>query len=290
MTSHGEIVVTLAGEVVPAEVPVGYVDDPLFARGDGVFETLLVRDGRACLVGPHLERLMRSASTVGLPRPDMARWRTAIATAALAWTGTGDAVARLVWGRGRDGGSVGFVTVSRLPDRVRAARQDGVSAMTLDRGPFVGDRRAGDPVAEPWSTAGVKSLSYAVNAAALRHAQRLGVGDVVLVSADGYVLEGPRSNVVIATEDGALVTPPATLPILAGTTVGAVFDLARRGGHDCAERTLRVGDLLAAQGVWLLSSITLAARVHTLNGHVMPPPTGAFDMAATVDQAVSAPD
>jgi 4-amino-4-deoxychorismate lyase len=289
MTSQGEIVVTLAGEVVPAEVPVGYVDDPLFARGDGVFETLLVRDGRACLVDPHLERLVRSAATVGLPRPDVTRWRTAIATAAGAWTGAGDAVTRLVWGRGRDGGPVGFVTVSELPDRVLTARRDGVSAMTLDRGPSVGDRRAKDSVADPWSTAGVKSLSYAVNAAALRHAQRLGVGDVVLVSADGFVLEGPRSNVVIATADGALVTPPATLPILAGTTVAAVFDLARRRGRTCAERPLRVADLVAAEGLWLLSSITLAARVHTLDGHALPLSAGAFDMTAAVDEAVGAP-
>jgi 4-amino-4-deoxychorismate lyase len=289
MTSHGDIVVTLAGEVVPAHVPVGHVDDPLFVRGDGVFETLLVRDGRACLVGRHLERLVRSASTVGLPRPDGTRCSTAVATAARAWTGTGDAVSRLVWGRGRDGGPVGFVTVSGLPDRVLAARRDGVAALTLDRGVSVGDRQAAGPVTEPWSTAGVKSLSYAVNAAALRHAQRLGGDDVVLVSADGFVLEGPRSNVVIVTEDGALVTPPATLPILAGTTVAAVFDVARRRGHTCAERPLRVADLFGAKGVWLLSSVTLAARVHTLDDQMLPVSAGTFDMAAAVDEAVSAP-
>ena len=38
--------------------------------------------------------------------------------------------------------------------------------------------------------------------------KRLGVGDVVLVSADGFVLEGPRSSVVIVAGDGALATPP----------------------------------------------------------------------------------
>ncbi|MCV7134839.1 aminodeoxychorismate lyase [Mycobacterium hodleri] len=282
------MVVTLGGEVVTADVAVGHVDDPLFARGDGVFETLLVRDGRPCLLDRHLERLVRSASTVGLPRPDVIRWRAAVATAAQAWSGTGDAVSRLVWGRGRDGGPVGFVTVSALPDRVLAARRDGVSAMTLDRGVAVGDLRADGPATEPWSTAGVKSLSYAVNAAALRHAQRLGFGDVVLVSTDGFVLEGPRSNVVIATSDGALATPPAALPILAGTTVAAVFDVGRRRGQTCAERPLRVADLLAAKGVWLLSSITLAARVHTLDGHALPVSAGVFDMAAAVDGAVGA--
>lgn len=285
MASTGEIVVTLAGEVVPADQPVGRVDDPLFARGDGVFETLLLRNGRGCLIGAHLDRLARSASTVGLAPPEEARWRTAVASAALAWPGAGDAVMRLVLGRGRGGEPIGFVTVSPLPDRALIARRDGVSAMTLDRGFSVADGPRGSAPA-PWSTAGVKSLSYAANAAALRHAQRLGVGDVVLTSTDGFVLEGPRSNVVIVAEDGVLATPPSTLPILAGTTVAAVFDVARQRGETCAERPLRTSDLLAARGVWLLSSITLAARVHTLDGSVLPAADRSVDMAEIVDEAV----
>ncbi|MEU0494915.1 aminodeoxychorismate lyase [Mycobacterium sp. NPDC006124] len=284
------MVVTLDGEVVAADVPVARLDDPLFARGDGVFETLLVRAGRACLAGRHLERLARSATIVGLPPPEPTRWGTAVATAVRHWRGPDEAVMRLVWGRGLDGVPIGFVTASALPDRVVAARRDGVSAMTLDRGIVVGDLSVARESPPPWSTAGAKSSSYAVNAAALRQAQRLGVQDVVLVSADGHVLEGPRSSIVIATGDGVLVTPPATLPILPGTTVAAVFDLARRRDVDCDERPLRVGDLLAANGVWLLSSVTLAARVHTLDGHTLPAVRAALDVAAIVDEAVGAPD
>ena len=52
----------------------------------------------------------------------------------------------------------------------------------------------------PWLLAGAKTLSYAVNMAALRDAARRGAGDVIFVSSDGYMLEGPRSTVVIATD------------------------------------------------------------------------------------------
>jgi 4-amino-4-deoxychorismate lyase len=113
---------------------------------------------------------------------------------------------------------------------------------------------------------------------------------VVLTSTDGFVLEGPRSNVVIVAEDGVLATPPSTLPILAGTTVAAVFDVARRRGETCEERPLRTSDLLAAKGLWLLSSITLAARVHTLDGMVLPAADGSVDMAEIVDEAVAGAD
>ena len=158
--------------------------------------------------------------------------------------------------------------IGALPGRVAAARTDGVAAMTLARG------LPADGAADmPWLLAGAKTLSYAVNMAALRHAERHGAGDVIFVSSDGHVLEGPRSTVVIATEiDGrlGLLTPPPWYPILRGTTQQALFEVARNKGYDCDYRALKPADLFAAQGVWLVSSITLAARVHTLDGKPLP--------------------
>lgn len=283
MATRSEIVVVLDGRAVEPDQPIVRVHDPMFSRGDGVFETLLVRGGRVRLLDAHLERLARSAAIIGLPAPDSDRWRTAAASACARWPDAGDAVLRLVFGRERRGGAAGFVIVSELPARVLASRRDGVSAMTLNRGVA-----AGGATEAPWSITGAKSLSYAANAAALRHAERLGVDDVVLVSTDGFVLEGPRSSVVIVDGDGTLVTPPTTLPILPGTTVQAVFDMARAHGRACAFRPLRIADLLAAQGLWLLSSITLAARVRTLDGCPLPAAPGAAEITALVDEAVDA--
>lgn len=281
MVTHAEIVVTLDGRAEEPSHPILRADDPVFLRGDGVFETLLVRGRRVRLLDAHLARLARSAAIIGLPAPELDRWRCAAVAASARWPADGDAVLRLVFGRRRDGGVSGFVAVSELPQRVLDARRNGVSAMTLDRGV----RSDGDAVA-PWSVAGAKSVSYAVNAAALRHAQRLGVDDVVLVSTDGFVLEGPRSSVVIIDGDDALATPPTTSPILPGTTVQALFDVARSRGRICSERPLRIADLVAAQGVWLLSSVTLAARVHTVDGRTQRPTPRADDMSELVDEAI----
>jgi 4-amino-4-deoxychorismate lyase len=141
----------------------------------------------------------------------------------------------------------------------------------------------------PWLLAGAKTLSYAVNMAALRHAERQGAGDVIFVSSDDYILEGPRSTVVIATVlDGnpALLTPPPWYPILRGTTQQALFEVARNKGYDCDYRALRSADLIAAQGVWLISSITLAARVHTLDGKLLPHAPLTDEIAELVDVAI----
>lgn len=265
-----DVVVGLHGE------PTLHADDPLFARGDGVFETVLLRASGPVLLDGHLDRLGDSAAIVGLPPPDASEWRAAIASATSRWRGDGEAVLRLVYGRARSGASVAFVMVSPLPERVTAARTAGVSVLTLDRG--VGSEPP------PWSLAGAKSSSYAVNASALRHAARHGADDVIYTSSDGVVLEGPRSNVVVCT-DGVLRTPPATLPILPGITVRALFAAARARGLRCAEELLGPTDLFAAQGVWLLSSITLAARVHTLDGVPLRSPTAEIDVPALLEAA-----
>ncbi len=291
MPSRLSVIVTLDGRVRDPDQPLLFADDLAAVRGDGIFETLLVRDGRACLVEPHLQRLTQSARMTQLPEPDLTAWRQAIAIAVEQWTAvTGDEGAlRLVYSRGRESGSgpTAYLTVNPVPDRVASTRRDGVAAVLLDRG-----LPAAGVDAMPWLLAGAKTLSYAVNMAALRHADDKGAGDVIFVSSDGYILEGPRSTVVIATEtdDGSgrtcLLTPPPWYPILRGTTQQALFEIARDKGYDCDYRALRPADLFAAQGVWLVSSMTLAARVHTLDGRLLAPTRLAAEVSALVDAAI----
>jgi 4-amino-4-deoxychorismate lyase len=291
MTGQPGVVVTLDGEVHPPGTPLLFADDLAAVRGDGVFETLLVRDGGACLVGAHLDRLSYSAKLMDLPEPDLASWRHAIDLAVRQWAAdTADEGAmRLVYSRGRERGSVptAYVTVNPIAERITAARRDGVAAVTLPR-----ELPATGVEAMPWLLAGAKTLSYAINMAALRHAARQGAGDVIFVSSDGYVLEGPRSTVVIAVGgagaggDVCLLTPPPWYPILRGTTQQALFGVARAKGYDCDYRALRVTDLFAAQGIWLVSSMTLAARVHTLDGQALPSGPMATEFAGLVDAAI----
>ncbi|KFF48741.1 hypothetical protein GY26_12820, partial [Gammaproteobacteria bacterium MFB021] len=49
------------------------LDDRGFAYGDGLFETVLVRDGQALLWEAHLARLAEGCARLGLPPPP--RWR-----------------------------------------------------------------------------------------------------------------------------------------------------------------------------------------------------------------------
>ena len=289
MSGQPSVLVTLDGEVRDPSEPMLFADDLAAVRGDGIFETLLVRDGVACLTESHLRRLVSSAAMLDLPAPDLGAWRGAIGVAVAEWASqtTSDGALRLVYSRGRETGSdsTAYLMINPVLSRAEAARRDGVSAVLLELGlPSTGVDSM------PWLLAGAKTLSYAVNMAALRHAAERGYDEVIFVSSDGFILEGPRSTVVIATAgtDGrpCLLTPPPWYPILRGTTQQALFNVARGRGYDCDYQALRPADLYAAQGVWLVSSITLAARVHTMDGHPLPPAPLATVVADLIETAI----
>ena len=276
------VLVTLDGTVRDADEPLLHADDMAAVRGDGVFETVLVRSGRACVIEYHLERLAKSARALELPEPDLDQWRLAVEVAVDEWGSDAEGMLRIVLSRGRESGGepTAFVTVAPVPERVETARTEGISVMTLARGHSVELSQTA-----PWQLLGAKTLSYATNMAALRFAARYDTDDVVFVSSEGRVLEGPRSTVVIA-RDKKLITPPGKQGILAGTTQRALFEVAQDKGYTCEYSPLFPADLIMADGFWLLSSVTLAARVHTLDGLPLDVPAAQDDFVEMVNLAV----
>lgn len=265
---------TPAGRVADASVPQLLVTDQGVVRGDGVFESMLYTGGAVRKLDAHLARLRSSAASCELALPGEAAWRGAIDTAVARYeagrdgaTGASDeAVVKLVLTRGADGAPHGaaWVTVSPAPESGRRQREEGIAVVLLDRGydSSLADRA-------PWLLMGAKTLSYAVNMAALRHARSLGADDVIFTSSDGRVLEGPTSTVLLATHrDGVkrLVTPRLETGILPGTTQGAIFAAAEQAGWSLGYGPLEPHHLLEADAVWLVSSIRLLAPVTSIDG------------------------
>ncbi|MFF0814818.1 aminodeoxychorismate lyase [Rhodococcus sp. NPDC003318] len=277
-----QVLVTLDGELRDPDAPLLRADDLAAVRGDGVFETVLIRDGAPCTIELHLARLCNSAAALDLPAPDVEAWRIAIAIAIDEWGANREGAMRLVYSRGRESGGepTAYLTIGPVAPRVVAARRDGLSVCTLERGYSV-DLAA----TAPWQLLGAKTLSYATNMAALRHAHASGADDVIFTSSEGLVLEGPRSTVLIA-RGRTLITPPVEHGILPGTTQQALFQVAGTHRFRCEMAALRPADLIAADGLWLLSSVTLAARVHTLDGLPLPAPEIADELSGLVDLAV----
>jgi 4-amino-4-deoxychorismate lyase len=257
----------LGGGVVDTTDPLLRADDLGALRGDGCFEATLVRDGAPVWLDAHLARLAESAARLDLPAPDPDAWRETVAKVVAAWGEPGEAILRLIYTRGPEGGGepTAYVLVSPVSAVSLRQRAEGVRVMSLARGlPSV------LPTPAPWLLSGVKALSYAMNMAAIRYAQAHGADDVIYVSTEGNVLEAPTASVVWVTDD-TVHTIPVTEPILAGITVRELFEQLEMQGVLTASTPATLADLRAADGVWLVSSGRRLAAVRELDGHPLTP-------------------
>ncbi|APU23902.1 aminodeoxychorismate lyase [Actinoalloteichus sp. GBA129-24] len=260
------VLALLDGTIVDHTAPLLRVDDLAVQRGDGVFETIMVVDGRPRELGPHLERLARSAALLDMPPPDLAAWERCAQVVLDAWRGGREMALKLVYSRGVEGEGRPTAFAMGLPvgpETIRK-RNEGLSVITLERG-YAADLQE----RAPWLLLGAKTLSYAVNMAALRHAERNDAQEVIFTATDGTVLEGPTSTVVIA-QGRTLRTPPPSSGILPGTTQGALFRAAEAAGWNTKVEPLRIEELWDTDGLWLVSSVRLITRVHTLDGKTLP--------------------
>lgn len=274
-----------AGRLADASKPQLMATDQGATRGDGVFESLLAVGGQPRKLQAHLNRLAGSARLLELDIPDEQTWRRAISTAiseyrrqhvpAAAASSDDELVVKLLVTRGVEGAGTPtcWVQASAPGAAGKRQRETGVDVILLDRGydSEVGERA-------PWLLMGAKTLSYAVNMAALRYAHGQGADDVIFTSADGRVLEGPTSTVLLAhletSDDGAggirtvrrLITPQLDSGILPGTSQGALFTAAKAAGWELGYGPLEPQDLYDADAVWLISSIRLLAPVNHIDG------------------------
>jgi 4-amino-4-deoxychorismate lyase len=248
---------------VDPEAPHVSVMDLGVTRGDGIFETISVIGGRAQALEPHLDRFAHSARLLDLPEPDLGLYRRAVSAAIAAHDEVEELYVKTVMTRGIEGTGVptGWVYAAEAADFSRV-RTEGIRVVTLDRG-----LRHDVAETSPWLLQGAKTLSYAVNRAALREAERRQADDVIFTSSDGYVLEGPTSNVILRRGD-TLVTPRTDQGILAGTTQASVFEFARSVGLATEYALVPVTELASADALWLVSSVRQAAPINRLDGVV----------------------
>ena len=234
-------------------------------RGDGIFESIGVSDGHAQEVEAHLDRLAHSARICDLPAPHHGQWRQAVAIAAEHCPSHGEGVIKLILSRGVEHGPAptAWVTAAEAPDNT-VARTRGIRVVTLDRG-----YDSGVPARAPWLLLGAKTLSYAVNMAALREARRRGADDAIFVTTDGIVLEAPTASLILR-QGGRFVTPAPRGGILHGTTQLSLFDHLRETGHETAYEDVPVAALTTADAAWLVSSVRLAAPITAVDGTAVP--------------------
>jgi para-aminobenzoate synthetase/4-amino-4-deoxychorismate lyase len=209
----------------------------------GLFETLLVADGRPVGLEAHLDRLGASSRELfGLDLPT--NLPESIDAAA-------------------EGLALGRMRIDLLP--AGAGLRFGIATEPIDPAIFFPSRAGG---------ADLRTVRHPEWAGAHKWADRDWLesverefGDAVplILTDDDEVLEAGRANLFIVSE-GGLITPPADGRILPGTARATTLDLASDLGIPATERSLQLADLQAADDLFLTSSLRGIRPVRTLGG------------------------
>lgn len=248
------------------------VSDHALLRGDACFEALRVYRGCVFALEEHLGRLQRSVMMMDLECPStsiIAQWVKVAAKS------MDEGAIRVVVTRGDPTESTkGHVVVltAGLPELPRTLRFRTVIAPWHSAG-------------RSWSLAGAKTTSYAPNMAAVRDAQRAGADDAILLSEHGVLLEGPTFTIGWFRE-GVLETPSLDLLILDSITRRHALAVAEELGIEIRPGRFEVGDLVAADEVFALSTFKEVTPVVEVDDTAFSPGPLTLEMSAAYRRRV----
>jgi branched-chain amino acid aminotransferase len=213
--------------------------------GDGIFETLLVRDGAPFALRRHIERLFRSGTGMQLVMPAEADIRQAVRSV-VDVAGDDAARARLRVTVTSGVGPLGSERGDAPPTLIvtlTAAKEWG-AATTIATVPWTRNENS--------AVVGVKTTSYAENAVALAEAHRRGASEAIVANTRGELCEGTGSNVFVVI-DGVVHTPSLDTGCLAGITRELVLEWGPAVAEH-RESRLPFDALLTADEIFITSS------------------------------------
>jgi 4-amino-4-deoxychorismate lyase len=228
------------------------VDDRAVQYGDGLFETVAIRDGEPRLWDYHVERLQTSAARLGLDVPGDSRLRSAL-DAALGQAQADDTrcIAKIVFTAGQ--GPRGY----RRADSARTTILVGVAdAITLPETCYrdgVDLRLCNTRLAVQPQLAGMKTLNRMEQVLARNEWSGESDFEGLTLDTDDRLICGTMSNVFLITGQ-RLVTPAITRCGVSGVMRRHVLTLLDNAGIECSVRDVGVEELWSSDGVLISNS------------------------------------
>jgi 4-amino-4-deoxychorismate lyase len=228
------------------------VNDRAVQYGDGLFETVAIRDGKARLWDYHAERLQSGCTRLDLPAPAKQLVEDELNSALnAAPINTEHCVAKLLVSAGaghrgyrRPGGVegtllVGLAESSRLPE---VMYRGGVEVRVCDT------RLAIQP-----HLAGIKSLNRLEQVMARNEWQDETVFEGLLLDTEDRLICGTMSNVFLI-DGNSLVTPAITRCGISGVMRRHVLTVVEQAGIKCEVRDVANNELNSCLGAFLTNS------------------------------------
>lgn len=230
--------------------------------GDGLFETMLIRDGVPQLWSAHMARLAEGARRLLIPMPEETLLR---AEAAQLCASQPQGVLKILLTRGS--GGRGY----RVPDELLPSRILLCYPWPLfpDFSQGVALRWCETPLSSNPILAGLKHLNRLEQVLARNEWQDKAIYEGLMCDIDGRVIEGTMSNLFVL-KDGAILTPELSHCGVAGVMRERFMAMLAASGVSCRQATIRREDVNSADELMISNSLIGLVPVSALAGQPYP--------------------
>jgi D-alanine transaminase len=234
--------------------------DRSFLFGDGVYEVIAVRHGRARRLPANLARLERSLRELRIRNPHTPTQWNEIVAKLIDANGGGDLYAYIQVSRGAEFGRnhaplpavepTVFGFCAPLPVPTAQSLERGVACITAK------DTR--------WARCDIKSVALLANVLLRQKAHEAQASETILLR-DGMVTEASASSVYVIS-GGRICTPPNSPQLLPGTTRSLIEELADEAGIVRHVDEITEVELRCADEVWLSAATRGVVAVTSIDG------------------------
>ncbi len=237
-----------------------HIEDRGYQFGDGVYEVVLLINGKMADCNGHLKRLDRSLRELEMKRP--------VSEGALL-----QIMSRLTRLNRLKTGII-YIQITRgvasrnhaFPKRSQSSLVITVKHVTVDTGrQFVGKSAITVPD-QRWNRRDIKTIQLLPNCLAKQAASEQGAYEAIMVMPDGTVSEGASSNVWILNNDNQLITRQANEDILNGITRRSIQRIADERQMEIVERSFSVAEMIQAKEVFVTSATSMVTALTNIDG------------------------
>lgn len=222
------------------------VTDRGLAYGDGLFETIAIRAGRARFLGLHVERLLEGCSRLRIAPPARPSLESELAAAA---GGVRHGVLKVIVTRGP--GPRGY----RLPAEPTTTVAWGTVASPVQPSLPIEIRWCETMASVNPATAGLKTLGRLEQVLARAEWSQPAVAEGLMATTDGHLIGGTASNVFLVA-GSRLLTPALHRAGIAGVMRRVVLETAKNAGIAIVEGQIAPSEVGNAAEVFVTSALT----------------------------------
>ncbi len=239
------------------------VTDRGISYGDGLFETIRIRDGKPELLDAHLARLEKGLAVLRFPAETLEIVKSDLSKLIL----SGDAVLKLVITRGQ--GERGYaLPLTTQPSRVMIlspGKNDNSKASGI-RARFCDYRLAINP-----ALAGIKHLNRLEQVMARSEWTDPDISEGIVCDSEGFLVEGTMSNLFWVNASGTVFTPSIERCGVSGVMREFLIHCLADLGIECQVGLFTPEALLSAREVFFCNSLIHIWPVSELDGRSFSP-------------------